>query len=78
MKKKKKKKLKSLNKTTGVHVIRRTSAHRLVAPDGVEKGGVVPGADQRQDEGQVATVAVQLGVHEVLKVEQVGDDVHSW
>lgn len=61
-----------------MHVVRRTSAHRLVAPDGVEEGGVVPGADQRQDKGQVAAVALQLGVHEVLKVEQVGDDVHSW
>lgn len=51
--------------------------HRLVCADGVEEGGVVPVADLRQDEGQVAAVPIQLRVHEKLKVKQVGDDVHS-
>lgn len=51
--------------------------HRLVGPDGVQEGEIVPGADFRQDEGQKAAVAIQLGVHEELKVKQVCDDVHS-
>lgn len=51
--------------------------HRLVCPDGVEEGGVVPGPDLRQDEGQVAAVPIQLRVHEELKVKQVRDDVHG-
>lgn len=51
--------------------------HRLVCSDGVEEGGVVPGADLRQDEGQVAAVPIQLCVHEELKVKQVCNDVHS-
>lgn len=52
-------------------------SHRLVAPNGVEERRVVPIADVRQDEGQEAAVAVQLGVHEILKVKQVCDDVHG-
>lgn len=51
--------------------------HRLVCPDGVEEGGVVPGPDLRQDEGQVAAVPIQLRVHEELKVKQVRDDVYG-
>lgn len=50
-------------------------AHRLVAPDGVEEGRVVLVADLRQNEGQEVNAAVQLGVHEELKVEQVSNDV---
>ena len=51
--------------------------HRLVCPNGVEEGGIVPGADLRQDEGQVAAVPIQLRVHEELKVKQMCDDVHG-
>lgn len=36
----------------------KAAAHRLVAPDGVEKRGVIPTADLRQDKGQQAAVAV--------------------
>lgn len=54
-----------------------TTTHRLVGPDGVQEGGVVSGADFRQDEGQKAAVAIQLAVHEKLKVKQVSDDVHG-
>lgn len=53
-------------------------SHRLVGPNGVQEGRVVPGADFRQDEGQKAAVAIQLGVHEILKVKQVCNDVHSY
>lgn len=56
----------------------KAAAHRLVAPDGVEEGGIIPTADLRQDKGQQAAVAVQLGIHEVLKVEQVCYYMHSW
>lgn len=55
----------------------KASTHRLVGPDGVQEGKVVISADFRQDEGQKAAVAIQLGVHEILKVEQVCDDVHG-
>lgn len=51
--------------------------HRLVSPDGVQEGGIVPAANLRQDEGQKARVAIQLGVHEILEVKQVCNDVHS-
>lgn len=56
----------------------KVAAHRLVAPNGVEERGVIPTADLRQDKGQQAAVAVYLGVHEILKVEQVCDYMHSW
>lgn len=52
-------------------------SHRLVGPDWVEEGGVVPAADLRQDEGQVAVVPIQLRIHEELKVKQVSNDVHG-
>lgn len=55
-----------------------TKTHRLVGPNGVQEGGIVVGADFRQDKGQKAAVAVQLGVHEILKVEQVCNNVHSY
>lgn len=56
----------------------KAAAHCLVAPDGVEEGGIIPTADLRQDKGQQPAVAVQLGIHEVLKVEQVCYYMHSW
>ncbi len=55
-----------------------TTTHRLITPNGVQEGGIVPGADFRQDEGQKAAVAIQLGVHEILEVKQVCNDVHSY
>lgn len=55
-----------------------TTTHRLVSPNGVQEGGIVPGANFRQDEGQKAAVAIQLGVHEVLKIKQVCNDVHRY
>lgn len=38
--------------------VSRSIFHRLVCPNGVEEGGVVPGADLGQDEGQVAAVPI--------------------
>lgn len=34
------------------------AAHRLIAPDGVEKRGIIPTANLRQDKRQQAAVAV--------------------
>lgn len=54
-----------------------TVTHRLVGPDGVQERRVVPVANFREDEGQEAAVSIQLGVHEILKVKQVCNDVHG-
>lgn len=49
--------------------------HSLTAADGVEEGLVVSVADLGEHVGQLATVPQQLGIHEALKVKQVGNDV---
>lgn len=36
----------------------KAAADRLIAPDGVEKRGIIPTADLWQDKGQQAAVAV--------------------
>lgn len=78
--------LKKMGDFTDLHKLSRpkgrssekAAAHCLVAPDGVEEGGVILVADLWQDKGQQAAVAVQLGIHEVLKVEQVCHYMHGW